>query len=75
MNRRLSSVTTPIAARWPHWRDPLEFMYHYSTKWAPYVLGLKAWVEGGEVKPNPHDMQFSNEKWRGLVTRLAGTQL
>jgi hypothetical protein len=43
------------------WRDPIDFMYHYSTKWVPYVLGLKAEAPGGEVKPYPHDMQISNE--------------
>ncbi len=41
------------------WREPVEFMHHCSTKWACFLLGLKAWLEGGEATPYPGDMIIS----------------
>jgi uncharacterized protein YndB with AHSA1/START domain len=42
------------------WREPVEFMHHCSTKWAYFLLGLKAWLEGGEATAWPNDMHISN---------------
>ena len=42
------------------WREPVEFMYHCSTKWAYFLLGLKAWLEGGAAAPYPDDMMVSS---------------
>jgi uncharacterized protein YndB with AHSA1/START domain len=42
------------------WRKPVEFMYHCSTKWAYFLLGLKAWLEGGAATPYPDDMRISS---------------
>ncbi len=42
------------------WREPVEFMYHCSAKWAYFLLGLKAWLEGGEATPYPDDMKISS---------------
>jgi uncharacterized protein YndB with AHSA1/START domain len=42
------------------WREPVEFMYHCSTKWASFLLSLKALVETGTGAPHPRDVQISN---------------
>ena len=42
------------------WRDPVEFMYHCSTKWAYFLLGLKAGFEGGTATPYPEDQKISS---------------
>ena len=42
------------------WREPIEFMHHCSTKWAYYLLGLKAGLEGGVATPYPEDMAISS---------------
>jgi len=31
------------------WREPVEFMHHCTTKWAYYLIGLKAGLEGGNA--------------------------
>jgi len=43
-----------------NWREPVEFMYHCSTKWAYYLLSLKGWVEAGMGNAYPDDMKISN---------------
>lgn len=42
------------------WKEPVEFMYHCSTKWASYLLSLKSLVETGQGAPAPRDAQISN---------------
>lgn len=42
------------------WREPVEFMYHCSTKWGYFLLGLKAWLEGGEATPFPGELKISS---------------
>jgi uncharacterized protein YndB with AHSA1/START domain len=42
------------------WREPVEFMYHCSTKWATYLLSLKQLVETGRGSPDPHDVPISD---------------
>jgi uncharacterized protein YndB with AHSA1/START domain len=42
------------------WKEPVEFMYHCSTKWAIFLMSLKALVETGKGAPDPHDVQISN---------------
>jgi uncharacterized protein YndB with AHSA1/START domain len=42
------------------WREPVEFMNHCSTKWAIFLMSLKALVETGTGAPYPHDVQISN---------------
>jgi len=42
------------------WKEPVEFMYHCSTKWAIFLLSLKSLVETGKGKPSPDDVQISN---------------
>src|SRR6266851_2172459 len=41
------------------WREPAEFMHHCSTKWAYFLLGLKAGLEDGSATPYPEDMAIS----------------
>jgi uncharacterized protein YndB with AHSA1/START domain len=40
------------------WREPVEFMYHCSTKWATFLLSLKHWLEGDEGRPAPYDVKI-----------------
>jgi uncharacterized protein YndB with AHSA1/START domain len=42
------------------WKEPVEFMYHCSTKWAVFLMSLKALVETGKGQPSPSDVQISN---------------
>jgi hypothetical protein len=42
------------------WREPVEFMYHCSTKWALFLMSLKSFLETGTGAPHPHDVQISN---------------
>ena len=41
------------------WREPIEFTAHCSTKWAFFLLGLKASLEGGDATPFPGELQIS----------------
>lgn len=43
------------------WKEPVEFMHHCSTKWAVYLLSLKALVETSKGTPNPHDPHISGD--------------
>jgi uncharacterized protein YndB with AHSA1/START domain len=42
------------------WREPVEFMHHCSTKWAIFLMSLKALVETGKGAPSPDDVRISN---------------
>lgn len=42
------------------WSEPVEFMNHCSTKWASYLLSLKALVETGKGAPAPDDVRISD---------------
>ena len=42
------------------WKEPVEFMHHCSTKWATFLMSLKALVETGKGAPSPGDVQISN---------------
>jgi uncharacterized protein YndB with AHSA1/START domain len=42
------------------WREPVPFLAHCSTKWASYLLSLKALVETGRGAPAPNDVQISD---------------
>jgi hypothetical protein len=39
-----------------NWREPVEFMHHCSTKWATFLLSLKALLETGKGRPAPDDV-------------------
>jgi uncharacterized protein YndB with AHSA1/START domain len=42
------------------WREPGEFMYHCSTKWATFLMSLKSLLETGKGAPSPHDIRIGN---------------
>jgi uncharacterized protein YndB with AHSA1/START domain len=41
------------------WKEPVEFMHHCSTKWATFLMSLKALVETGEGRPAPNDVHIA----------------
>jgi uncharacterized protein YndB with AHSA1/START domain len=43
------------------WKAPVEFMHHCSTKWAIYLMSLKALLETGKGAPNPSDVHISGD--------------
>ncbi len=51
---------TIVLFRHEGWKEPVEFMYHCSTKWATYLMSLKKLVETGKGDPSPRDVQISN---------------
>jgi len=42
------------------WREPVPFMYHCSTKWATFLLSLKALLETGTGAPWPDELKISD---------------
>jgi len=42
------------------WAERVEFMHHCSTKWAIFMMSLKALVETGKGRPSPHDVKIDN---------------
>jgi uncharacterized protein YndB with AHSA1/START domain len=42
------------------WKEPVEFMHHCSTKWATFLMSLKALVETGQGTPSPQDIKIDN---------------
>ena len=42
------------------WREPVEFMHHCSTKWATFLMSLKALNETGKGAPDPDDVKISD---------------
>lgn len=42
------------------WAEPVEFMHHCSTKWALFLMSLKALGETGTGFPDPHDVKIDN---------------
>lgn len=43
------------------WREIVEFTHHCSTKWAIYLMSLKALLETGKGTPNPSDPHISGD--------------
>jgi len=41
------------------WKEQSEFMHHCSTKWATFLLSMKARVETGKGTPFPQDVHIS----------------
>jgi uncharacterized protein YndB with AHSA1/START domain len=50
---------TTVLFRHEGWQEPNEFMHHCSTKWATFLLSLKAFVETGKGAPFPDDVQIA----------------
>jgi uncharacterized protein YndB with AHSA1/START domain len=51
---------TVILFKHEGWKEPVEFMYHCSTKWAVFLLSLKSLIETGKGQPSPADVRISN---------------
>jgi uncharacterized protein YndB with AHSA1/START domain len=51
---------TIVLFRHEGWREPVEFMYHCSTKWATFLMSMKQLLETGTGQPAPDDVQISN---------------
>jgi uncharacterized protein YndB with AHSA1/START domain len=43
-----------------NWREAVEFTGHCSTKWAVFLLSLKAMLETGQGQPAPGDVKIDN---------------
>jgi uncharacterized protein YndB with AHSA1/START domain len=41
------------------WKEQSEFMHHCSTKWASFLMSMKALVEAGKGAPFPEDVRVS----------------
>ena len=59
---RLSRHDGFTIVRFTHagWAEPVEFLSHCSTKWAVFLLSLKALIETGTGSPSPHDVAISD---------------
>jgi uncharacterized protein YndB with AHSA1/START domain len=42
------------------WKEPVEFMYHCSTKWGTFLMSMKLLLETGKGNPSPHDVKIGN---------------
>jgi len=42
------------------WKEPVEFMYHCSTKWGVFLLSLKSLLETGKGAPYPNDLKIDS---------------
>jgi uncharacterized protein YndB with AHSA1/START domain len=51
---------TVVLFRHEGWKEPVEFMYHCSTKWATFLMSLKSLGETGQGQPSPNDVRISN---------------
>jgi uncharacterized protein YndB with AHSA1/START domain len=51
---------TVVLFRHEGWKEPVEFMYHCSTKWGVFLMSLKSLVETGKGQPSPTDVRISN---------------
>ena len=59
---RLSRSDGFTIVRFTHegWAEPVEFLSHCSTKWAVFLLSLKALIETGTGSPSPDDVPISD---------------
>jgi len=51
---------TIVLFRHEGWKEPVEFMYHCSTKWATFLMSLKSLGETGKGQPSPHDVKVGD---------------
>ena len=42
------------------WKEPVDFMYHCSTKWAVFLLSLKSLLETGKGAPWPNEIKLDS---------------
>ena len=58
---RQSGEHVIVLFRHQGWKEPVEFMHHCCTKWAIYLMSLKALMETGKGTPNPNDPHISGD--------------
>jgi uncharacterized protein YndB with AHSA1/START domain len=51
---------TTVLFKHQGWKEQSELMHHCSTKWAMFLMSLKAAVETGTGAPYPNDVHISN---------------
>jgi uncharacterized protein YndB with AHSA1/START domain len=51
---------TIVLFRHQGWKEPGEFMHHCSTKWAVFLLSLKALLETGTGAPAPNEIKLDS---------------
>lgn len=44
------------------WKDITELFSHCSTKWATFLVSLKEYLETGQGKPFPNDIQIKHQE-------------
>jgi hypothetical protein len=54
---RQDGAYTTVLFKHEGWRAPVEFMHQCSTKWALFLMSLKALVETGKGAPWPDDVK------------------
>lgn len=57
---RQDAEWTIVLFRHAGWAQPVEFMHHCGTKWATFLLSLKALVETGAGSPAPDDVAIGD---------------
>jgi uncharacterized protein YndB with AHSA1/START domain len=57
---RPNGDATAVLFRHEGWKEPIEFMHHCSTKWAMFLMSLKALIETGKGAPSPDDVKIDN---------------
>jgi len=55
--RKEANWTIILFSHWG-WGEPGEFMHHCSTKWAVFLLSLKALLESGAGTPAPNEIKL-----------------
>ena len=51
---------TKVLFKHQGWKQPTEFTHHCSTKWATFLVSLKALVETGKGRAFPNDIQIDD---------------
>ena len=50
---------TTVLFKHQGWSEQSEFMHHCSTKWASFLMSMKAHIESGKGAPFPDDVHIS----------------
>ncbi len=50
---------TAVLFKHQGWKEPSEFMHHCSTKWATFLMSMKALLETGQGAPYPNDVHIT----------------
>jgi hypothetical protein len=57
---KLSKGQVYLRFRQAKWKEAGDFLAYCTTKWAAYLLGLKEFIETGNGRPYPHDLQTTH---------------